>query len=144
VFARKLIRPSGDVTKSDILSEIQAIETISKMGGSPFLINILAHGWLPHSSDYYMDMELCGYNLDAWIANNKPLYFPNVEYKKNSNIYQYRLRNYELESLLTEILNVMLQIANGLYFIHCCKLVHRDLNPRNGISTDFGNKSHSP
>ena len=73
MLARKLVRPSGDVTTSDILSEAQTIKKLY-WKQHPYLIKILGHDWLPLSSDYYVDMELCAYNLDHWIRNNESLY----------------------------------------------------------------------
>ena len=141
-FARKLIRPSVNVTRGDILSEIQAIDKLYKSHRPKRLIRILEHAWLPRSTDYYMDMELCAYNLDAWIRNNMPLYQMKRSDMDTSS-YRYRLWDSDLGDMLEDGLIIMLDISKGLEFIHRCKLVHRDLNPRNGISTPPGNNLHS-
>ena len=104
--------------------------------GFKYLIEILEHGWLPQFSDYYIDMELCAYNLDAWIRNNEPVLDPSNSVMQDILSYEYDLWRSELGELLDEIMIIMLQIAKGLELIHSCKLVHRDLNPRNGIRAE--------
>jgi serine/threonine protein kinase len=131
VFARKLIRPSGDVTRSDILIEAQMITRLYKKELHPFLIKILAHNWLPLSSDYYVDMELCAYNLDYWIRNNQSVYSIDSGAVQRSS-YEYLCWTSGLMDLLEDSLAIMVQILSGLTYIHKCQLVHRDLNPRNG------------
>jgi len=93
---------------------------LSESGGNKHLISIVRHGWLPQSSDYYVDMEFCEYNLDGWIRSNE------IQQKID-------VQEDCLEGLVAEGLGIMLQILKGLKFMHNRKLVHRDLNPRNGI-----------
>src|SRR5271168_4449390 len=76
-FARKLIRPFGSVTKADIENEVKAITDISASGGHRHVIRFLLHGPLPASDYYYIDMELCDFNLDKYIyAPDRSLLFP--------------------------------------------------------------------
>src|SRR5271170_8090767 len=76
-FARKLIRPFGSVTKEDIENEVKAITDICASGGHRHVIRFLRHGPLPASDYYYIDMELCGFNLDKYIyAPDRSLLFP--------------------------------------------------------------------
>jgi serine/threonine protein kinase len=130
VFARKLIRPSGDVTISDILSEAQTIKKLYRIPHM-HLIKILGHDWLPLSSDYYVDMELCAYNLEHWIRNNESLYSIDGSIIQRSS-YEDLCWASGLMDLLEDGLVIMMRILSGLNYIHECHLVHRDLNPRNG------------
>ena len=47
------------------------------------------------------------------------------------------LYNSERWELLEERLSIILQITWGLNQVHDHKLIHRDLNPRNGMSLDL-------
>lgn len=86
------------------------------------MVQVLAHGWLPQSSDYYVDIELCTYNLAAWIRNNKRPY-KEVEIL---NYFTFCLGRSELSGLSEELVDIMLHIALGLKYLHRCKIVHRD------------------
>src|SRR5271154_2358594 len=75
-FARKLIRPFGSVTKEDIENEVKAITDICASGGHRHVIQFRGHGPLPASDYYYIDMELCDFNLDKYIHSpNRSLLF---------------------------------------------------------------------
>ena len=65
---------------------------------------------------YYIDMELCEYNLDAWI------------HRVNGGLNNSSAG----ESRVSKIWEVMLDIIRGVMYIHSQKQVHRDLKPRNG------------
>ena len=118
------------MTISDILDEAQTIKKLYAQQHG-LLIKILAHDWLPLSSDYYIDMELCAYNLDHWIRNNENLYSIDGSVIQPSS-YEHRCWASALIDLLEDVLFIMTQIISGLCYIHECQLVHRDLNPRNG------------
>ena len=123
MFARKLLRPFGGLTKEDIANEARAI---SKLCGSvdsihENIVQVLQHGWLSKSSSYYfIDMEFCEWSLDQYIdaSSSKPL-------------------SLELNEAFWNRVICMLQIADdltrGVGFIHTRGEVHRDLKPSNGI-----------
>src|SRR5579859_6747007 len=73
-FARKIIRPFGQVNQQDIENEARAIETLLRCGRHPNIITILRHGWLEPPYDYYfIDMEFCDINLHRYIHDEKPV-----------------------------------------------------------------------
>src|SRR5271155_5755394 len=79
-FARKLIRPFGSVTKEDIENEVKAITDICASGGHRHVIQFRGHGPLRGSDYYYIDMELCDFNLDKYIHSpNRSLLFPGLK-----------------------------------------------------------------
>jgi hypothetical protein len=57
VFARKILRRFGDLTKEDIENVVLAISELYAHGKAK---TVMRHGQLPrHSSYYYVDMEYC-------------------------------------------------------------------------------------
>ena len=83
---------------------------------SNHILKILRHGWLPRSSDYYIDMEFCGGTLEEWILSNKATY---SAVKNTSEDYQkpYSLYECYYEHVLEEGLNIMIHILDGLTMI---------------------------
>ena len=119
----------------DILTETWAVEDLYENGGHPNLIEIKTHGWLPFSSDYYLDMELCAYNLDDWIRGNESFHQGTETMAYRS--YDPRRWRSNLWDAVEDGVNILMNVVSGLEFIHGRKLVHRDLNPRNSYSTLF-------
>jgi serine/threonine protein kinase len=68
------LRPFSNVTQKDIEVEVNAITKLSTSGGHSNIVAILAHGTLPDSNYYYIDMELCDFNLEHYIYK-----YPSVE-----------------------------------------------------------------
>jgi serine/threonine protein kinase len=115
----------------DIQNEIRAIEILSQNSNdqrAEHVVAVLEHGWLPRSADYYVDMEICAYSLDAWIRNNEPL----LSHIRSipPPLLPRRLQS-EFDDLREEAVSIVVQISKGLSFVHTQKLIHRDLNPRN-------------
>jgi hypothetical protein len=142
VFARKVVHPSP--SNKDILNEVKVFAKLSESGkGSSYnLVQIYGHGWLPHSN-YYLDMELCSFNLDTWIRVTKgpDRTLSTVSAKPTSSLKPiHPSDDSERWELLEESLSIIIQIASGLGQLHNHELIHRDLNPRNGKSLDL--KSH--
>ena len=68
MFARKLIRLFGGVTREDIDNEAKAIAKLCTRGGNIFIIEVFRHDWLPRNpSYYYIDMEYCPLTLETHI-----------------------------------------------------------------------------
>ena len=158
MFARKLIRPSTLFSEKDIFGELHAIEKLYKPDHghdgleSPDnensatvpravrfescahqnLVRIFASGRMPLSPDYYIDMELCQYDLNQWIVKNQVL-TKNWE-RETETEGDHNIIISDIFDMLDEGLNIVLQILTGLEFIHSHGMVHRDLNPRNGKS----------
>ena len=89
------------------------------------IVQVLHHGKLALSSYYVIDMELCDWNLNAYIY---PSTLPILSVARPDFVSALirSIRN-------NEIWNIMKQIASGVDFIHRHRQVHRDLKPANGI-----------
>jgi len=110
----------------DIENEAQAIETVMHDGGHKNIVTVLKHGWLD-SSVYFIDMELCGSSLEAYILHERPqaLNLGDLASLKES----------KLDERVLNMWTIMSEIAAGIEYIHSKSQVHRDLKPSNGIST---------
>ena len=73
VFARKLIRPFGDITTEEILKEAKVLSKFAMNVDAKNLVSVIRHGWLADTPYYYIDMELCEANLTEYIAARDPL-----------------------------------------------------------------------
>lgn len=83
-------------------------------GDNSNIIQVYAHGPIKDSGCYYIDMELCDFNLKQFMerfsfSSSEPITMP-------------------------EVWNIILQVTNGLVFIHAQREVHRDLKPSNSMS----------
>ena len=114
-FARKIIGPNAD---GGIPHEAKVIDDLglnNPGGGHVNLIAVLRHNQLPHSHLYYIDMELCDFDLHDYIHSWSLYDLSGPERKRSpSNIF-----------------NITREIASGLEFIHKHNKVHRDLKPQN-------------
>lgn len=132
VFARKLIRLSGNTTRNDIEREATAIARLCRPGESVRVVLVLQHGWLPHNpSCYYIDMDYCPQTLEQYIKsrNGSPLACAGNTTKGEILIWR---------ELLAFNFNLAFELALGLHYIHKNGITHRDLNPRNSIDTPGG------
>lgn len=89
-------------------------------GTCQYIVEVTHHGWLPYNASYYyIDMEYCQETLEQYIRLEKiPLLVGDM------------VVNWEN---IGNTLEVALDIAKGLAFIHQNGAVHRDLKPRNGM-----------
>ena len=124
LFARKLIRPFGEVTVKDILDEARAIEKLQTDTKCENLVLVLQHGWLASSPFYYIDMELCEANLENYLHGETLTYDTCTNPRFLGAIFEKRG--------ICHTWDIMHEISLGINFIHSCKQVHRDLKPRNG------------
>jgi serine/threonine protein kinase len=105
----------GPVTAEDVNNEIRAATKLCKPGMHPNIVSATWHGKL--SLCYFLDMELCEFNLLTRIA----------EWRNNPRF----------SSRFREIVEIINDVANGLQFMHDQHEVHRDLKPTNGIHLTF-------
>lgn len=111
-----------EITDS-IKNEARAIAKLCKPGQHRNIVAVFRQGEVKDTAFYYIDMELCDSNLEIFIRKHGALR--------------------EAPVTMPQILEIMVQIVNGVAFIHDQNEVHRDLKPRNG--TNLGHmyfKSH--
>ena len=75
---------------------------------------------------YYLDMEFCDLNLGAYIRRDWTK--PDLREKVPNFV---AVDHLPLESQITQIRDIMMDITSGVAFIHSHKEVHRDLKPKN-------------
>jgi serine/threonine protein kinase len=97
-----------------------------KLGQHQNLVKVKKYGNDTTHGPFFIDMELCDFNLDEYISNR-----PSTAESKNlRDLSGCSLTNGEWNTW-----DVMEQISGGIEFIHKCELIHRDLKPSNGISS---------
>lgn len=116
MFARKLLRPVGQFTKADLENELRAVNKLCQPGAHINIVSTLNYGKMKMSSYHFLDMELCDFNLASHIS------------KWHERTTRTTVDNHHR---LTEIGKIMMDILNGITFIHQQGEIHRDLKPRN-------------
>ena len=115
-----MIRVFAGVNKEDVDNELRATDKLCR-SSHPNIVQVLQYGQLLRdSSFYYIDMELCEFSLARYING--------VDVPHLQNWDTIRVHG----NLETHICDIMLQIVNGVIFIHEHDEVHRDLSPENG------------
>ena len=97
---------------ADIENEVRAVAKLCIPGAHRNVVAVLRHGKLVDSPSYYLDMELCDYNLE--------------NHMKGGWKYMSILKKW------AAVVKITSDLANGIAFIHDHKEIHRDLKPRNG------------
>jgi len=120
------MRPFYDMTKEDIANEIKAVTQLCAEGVHKNIVAVLNHGWLKSSPYYFIDMELCDFNLETFIYN--------IDFDRFKSDFETTGKSME-EVRLGNLWTITIDIVRGLHFIHGHGQVHRDLKPRNGIAS---------
>lgn len=138
VFARKVIRIFGEVTKEDVENEAAVVSHICRPGQSNTVVEVYDHGWLPglDSSYYFFDMEYCPETLEERIHHNSKYLLaakPSAENQISNQAIS--PASAAREGFCHDpILNILDDICLALQYLHQQDLVHRDLKPKNGKS----------
>jgi serine/threonine protein kinase len=141
------------VREEDIANEVRAIQKLCEPDKGKHLVQVFHHeaGAGSHLQNdlYQIDMELCVGNLNEMIQSQASSLrdlvqqmsdqFDASELEKlltkfeeeNKDIVSQRLFT-KLQEKNKEVIYIMLQILEGLAFIHSKGEVHRDLKPENG------------
>ena len=97
----------------EVENEIRAVAKLCQPGANRNIVFAFKWGRLIGSPYFFIDMELCDFNLETYIS-------------------QRWVDRLEDRFKLPQILRIMRDITNGITFIHETKEIHRDLKPRNG------------
>ena len=93
------------------------------------VVEILRTGELQQLPYYYfIDMELCHFNLDDYIRRTLPG-------QLRSKVPEFLdVDDLPLPSRRLQVHGILKDIINGVVHIHSAGLIHRDLKPLNGIA----------
>jgi len=108
--------------------EVMAIKNLCGPGAHVNIVQVLAHGQLPNVPYYFIDMELCDFNLHNYIHRE-----PSTE---PSESMPHIITGMDSASSL-QIWVIMSQITVGVEYIHRKDHVHRDIKPANGAASLF-------
>jgi serine/threonine protein kinase len=92
------------------------------------IVEVLRLGKLTNSDVYFIDMELCDFNLFHYIRR---------QWKDGHYCIRHlsTLGELSASAQLSQIHAILLDLVYGLRFIHSQAWVHRDLKPPNGDNT---------
>jgi serine/threonine protein kinase len=127
LFARKLLL-IPEVSRHVIDKEARAIIKICGPQSHENIVEALRIGELRHTRYYFIDMELCDLTLTQYI------YGPSISAPE---AVPYFIKDAPSMLKAQQIWNVMINIANGLKYLHSLNMAHRDLKPDNGSLAGF-------
>jgi serine/threonine protein kinase len=103
---------------------VQAIEKLCGPGTHVNIVQVFDHGLLSRYPYYFIDMELCAFNLQDFIHRKSPESSEPIPY----------LSQLERDDSISQIWTIMSQIASAVEYIRRQGRVHRDIKPANGNS----------
>jgi serine/threonine protein kinase len=118
------MRPWGDINQEHIDNEIRVAVKLCEPGTHKNIVSVFELGQIPRSAYYFMDMERCDLNLNDYI---KRKWTPRIREKVPEFI------DPSPEAEKAQLYDIIINILNGVAFIHEYGEVHRDLKPHNGI-----------
>ena len=125
---RKVVNlfPFPVVDKKVLKQELQALKKLHVGQRHKNLVEVLEYREQANGTGYVIDMEFCELTLYEYIYSPErtPLVLQDSSPYSKSN---------PTANGIGTICNIILQIADGLAFIHKHKEVHRNLKPSNGI-----------
>lgn len=134
------MRPTGDLTDKDVQNELRAIDKLCQDNSHPNLVSVWGHGQFFDSnarlSWFYMDMELCDFDLHAAIQNRQLLFLV----KNPAQATATDLRTFSVQYMLSRedelecLMKLLSDVTSGLAYMHGLGEVHRDLKPHNSMS----------
>jgi len=111
-FARKVLHSTETVAAVDIWNEVRSISQLCHAQAHRNILCSLGHGTLDGDRYYYLDMELCDFNLEKYMTNATAV----------------------LGDVLIRVWDIMNDIKSGLSFLYSNNMIHGDLKPPNGMS----------
>ena len=128
MFARKVIRQFGSIQFPQIHREFNSVRKLCIPKAHQNIVVVFETGRLPDSWYWYIDMEICDFNLQTyilrqWTAELEALVPSFVAVDKSP-----------ISVKIHQIVVVMKNLFRGVIFIHSLGMVHRDLKPSNSIS----------
>ena len=111
------------------------LRSFCESSGHENIIAIIGSGRLSSSKWFYIDMELCDLDLNAyiWEKSSRGLIVDGAAEDCGTNdVFVPYDCSFPLN--MRNTYKIMSHIAHGLAFIHMQGLAHRDLKPRNGTS----------
>ena len=130
------MRTFGGLTRMDIENEFRVVLSLCKDEGHPNIVKVLRDGELVPGRLFYIDMELCDFNLHEFIRTRTS---PTERLESEDAFVKFPKFGVLSKGLtrLNVTWTIMADIASGLAFIHGKDCIHGDLNPRNGFLRQY-------
>jgi len=133
LFARKIIRVFGAITRAEIENEGRLISSFLENRGHQNIVTITNRGWLIPDF-YFIDMELRDLTLYDYILYlDGKMSSPPFEIIRQLSLV-FVEKNCVPILKIQNIWTIGTHIARGLDFMHGQGQVHRDLKPQNGTT----------